>query len=345
MIQVVPMVPADPPKTKRFLVSRTQTFYESDEWRDDVELVDEPAYVNSRVRKFPRLAHKWASRWFKLQFALRLLALSKGYQGVAIGRYGMWLPILQRLLRIRKPVVMMDVEWPKIKKGRIPRAAALGSRATLVFTSEEIARYSKQYSIPLEKFMLGLAPFERRYVYPASEEGYIFTGGAQARDWETLARAVETLPYPVRVFSREPMPFTTPNMAVSAVSEEEYFSQMARASCVVITVKPEPMRLTGMRTWTTAMAMGKAVIVTEPLGAPDYMQQGVSGFYTDYGDWKAVRRYIVQVMENAELRKNVGKAARERAWSEFSPDAFRSRVLALLEADPFGLAGSCSQTT
>jgi glycosyltransferase involved in cell wall biosynthesis len=90
------------------------------------------------------------------------------------------------------------------------------------------------------------------------------------------------------------------------------------------------------------MAMGKVVIVTEALGAPDYMQQGVSGFYTDYADWKAVRRHIVQVMEDAELRRKVGQAARERAWREFSPDAFRSRVLALLEAQPTELAGSCS---
>jgi glycosyltransferase involved in cell wall biosynthesis len=336
------IVSSESARKKRFLVSRTVTFYESDKWRDDVDLVDERAYVGSRVRKFPRPAQRWADRWFKFQFALRLLVQSRGYHGVAVGRYGMWLPVLQRLLRIHKPVVLTDVEWPKVKEGRLNRAAALGSRAILVFTSEEIARYSRQYNIPLEKFVLGLAPFERRYVYPASEQGYIFSGGAQARDWETLARAVEGLPYPVRVFSRDPMPFITPNMTVGAVSEEEYFSQMARASCVVVTVKSEPMRLTGMRTWTAAMAMGKVVIVTEALGAPDYMQQGVSGFYTDYADWKAVRRHIVQVMEDAELRRKVGQAARERAWREFSPDAFRSRVLALLEAQPTELAGSCS---
>jgi glycosyltransferase involved in cell wall biosynthesis len=325
-------MPSDLVGKKRFLVSRTQTFYDDDKWRDDVDLVDERTYVLARARKFPRLAHQWALWWFKLQFALRLLVVSRGYRGVAVGRYGMYLPALQRLLGIRKPVVMMDVEWPKVKRGIIARAAALGSRAVMAFTSVEIQRYSQQYKIPPTKFVLSFAPFEMRCIYPVSDDGYIFSGGVESRDWETLARAIESLPYPVRVFSREPMPFAAANVTVSSVSEEEYFRQMARASCVVITLRPEPLRITGMRTWTAAMAMGKVVIVTEPLGAPEYMQNGISGFYTNYGDWNGVRRYIVQVMEDDEVRRAVGQAARERAWKEFSPNAFRSRVLALLDS-------------
>ena len=108
---------------------------------------------------------------------------------------------------------------------------------------------------------------------------------------------------------------------------------MAAASCVVIPVLREPVRHTGLLTWTNAMAMGKVVIVTDPHGAPDYMEHGVSGFYVNHGDAEALRKTILLVMEDAALRKRIGEAARERAWKEFSPEVFRRRILSLLKED------------
>lgn len=314
----------------RILVTRTLTFNESRGWRDDVDLIDERRWVNARVGRFPKPLRRWARQWFEFQFGVRLLLSSRGYRAVAVGRYGIWLPVLQRLLRIKRPVVMTDVEWPKLKDGKLNRAAARGSAAVLAFTNVEASRYSRQYRIPREKFALSPAAFQESDIHQVSEGGYIFSGGGQARDWETLAKAVEPLQYPVRAFGYS-VPFVSRNMTVGAVSREQYFIQMAGASCVVITLKPEPLRITGMATWVTAMAMGKVVIVTEPLAAQEYMEQGVSGFYTDYGDWEAVRRCIVQVMDDARLRRRIGQAARERAWKEFSPGAFRSRVLSILD--------------
>lgn len=315
----------------RLLVSRTVTFHDAEEWRGDVDLVDERGYVNSRAGKFPRHVRPWAHRWFEFQFALHLLFHSRRCRAAVVGRYGIWFPVVQRMLGIRRPVVMTDIEWPKVKKGRLNRAAALGSIAVSAFTRVEIERYSRRYRIPREKFFLCPATFQATDIFPSSDRGYIFSGGRQARDWGTLAKASQGLPYLVRVFTDNPVPVLTPNMTVESVNREQFCRQMAGASCVVITLRPEPMRITGIMTWATAMAMGKVVIVTEPLGAPDYMEHGVSGFYTDYGDWEAVRRHIVQVMEDAELRRRVGQAARERAWKECSPDAFRSRVLRVLD--------------
>jgi len=83
------------------------------------------------------------------------------------------------------------------------------------------------------------------------------------------------------------------------------------------------------------MAMGKVVIVTEPFGAPDYMDQGASGFYVNHGDAEGLRRCIDLVMRDPELRKQVGGAARERAWREFSPEVFRRRILSLLAGEHF----------
>jgi glycosyltransferase involved in cell wall biosynthesis len=168
-----------------------------------------------------------------------------------------------------------------------------------------------------------------------SDEGYIFAGGNTDRDWETLLRAVESLPYAVRIYtSTVGLPSVPTNVRVGSVPRDEFYARMAAASCVVVPVKHEALSVRGTTTWINAMGLGKVVIVTEPHGAPDYMEQGVSGFYVGYGDAAALRQCITKVMGDAELRKRVGEAARERASKEFSPEAFRRSVLLLLEGSP-----------
>jgi hypothetical protein len=317
----------------RFLVTRTVTFSEPDPWGDNIDVENESGYVSSRVERLPRKLQPLAQRWYEIQFSLRLLRICRRYQAIAVGRYGMWFAILQQFLRLNKRIVMTDTEWRELKGGRLNRAAALASAAVCANTRTEIQRYSKHYGIPLDKFVLVPVAFQRRDLCEVSDEGYIFSGGIQGRDWGTLLTAVDGLPYKVRVFAKDKLARIPPNTTVESVSRQHFFRQMAAASCVVIPLLPEPLRITGMVTWTAAMALGKVVIVTEPDGAPDYMEQGVSGFYVNHGDAERLRQTIVMVMENADLRKRVGEAARARAWREFSPEAFRRRVLSLLKGD------------
>ena len=318
----------------RFLVTQTVTFFDADPWGDNVDVENELGYVNSRVERLPGKLQAFAKRWYEIQFSLRLLRLCRRYQAIAVGRYGIWFPILQRCLGMKKRIVMTDTEWHELEGGRVNRAAALASAAVCSNTRIEIQRYSRQYGIPREKFVLVPIAFQKRDVCKASDEGYVFSGGAQGRDWGTLVSAVDGLPYNVRVFAREKLARIPPNTTVELVSRQEYFRQMAAASCVVVPLLPEPMRVTGIITWATAMAMGKVVIVTEPQGAPDYMEHGISGFYVNHHDAKALRQCIELVMTDTNLRRRVGGAARERAWKEFSPDSFRRNIVSLLEGNP-----------
>lgn len=325
--------------SSKFLVSRTVTFQDRDPWPGPVDLFDELGYIESRVRKFPVRMHSVAYAWCEFQSAIRLLWISRRYQGIAVGRYGIWFPIFRRLLGINKRVVMMDTEWRELEGGRLNRAAALASFAVCCNTRIEIERYSRQYRIPPEKFVFLPLAFQSGDLCDASDDGYVFSGGTQARDWKTLVAAVEGLPYKVKVFTGVPFPHVPANTTVKHVSRKEYYRQMAAASCVVVPLLAEPLRVTGTTSWTAAMAMGKVVIVTEPYGAPDFMEHGVSGFYVKHGDAEALRYYVQLVMTDAELRNRVGENARERAWREFSPEVFRRRVLSVLAGDE--MLGAC----
>jgi glycosyltransferase involved in cell wall biosynthesis len=320
----------------RFLVTRTVTFFDADPWGDNVDVENELGYVNSRVERLPSKLQAFAKRWYEIQFSLRLLRLCRRYQAIAVGRYGIWFPILQRCLGMKKRIVMTDTEWQELEGGRVNRAAALASAAVCSNTRIEIQRYSKQYGIPRERFVLVPLAFQRRDLHESSDKGYVFAGGTQGRDWQTLLDAVDGLPYPVKIFTNRKLPRVPSNTTVEFVSREKFYRRMAAASCVVVPLLPEPLRITGTTTWTAAMAMGKVVIVTEPFGAPDYMEHGVSGFYVGYGDAQALRQCIQLVMGDPELRRRVGQSARERAWREFSPEEFRRHVLSLLRGDVIG---------
>jgi hypothetical protein len=320
-------------RKRRFFASRTVTFLDNGSWGPDVDVEDEKTYVESRADPYSGSLSALAYEWFQLQFALRLLLRSREYEGFAVGRYGLWVPILNRWLRLGKRVVMMDTEWRETSSGRMNRRAALASDAVCCFTRAEIERYSRHFEVPLEKFRLVLLAFQSQDVFEPGDEGYVFTGGKQGRDWNTFFRAVEGLPYPVKLYATKKPSGAPPNVTVASVSREEFYRRMAAASCVVVPLIEEPLRIPGDTTWTNAMGSGKVVIATDPVGAPDYMEHGVSGYYVRHGDADALRQCIVRVMEDPELRRRVGAAARERAQREFSPDVFRRQVLALLRGD------------
>ncbi|MBI4651424.1 hypothetical protein HY745_09110 [Candidatus Desantisbacteria bacterium] len=182
-----------------FFVSRSVTFYSDDPWREDVILIDERGYVNSRVERFPVRLQSLFRRWFEFRFACYLLSLSAKNDSIAVGRYGLWVPILAKFLHLKRYIILTDIEWPKVKSGLLNRTAALASKALCCFTSEESKRYSRQYRIPENKFHLVHTPFDLTNLREPVDSEYIFTGGYQARDWDTLLRAVKDLPYPVHV--------------------------------------------------------------------------------------------------------------------------------------------------
>lgn len=69
--------------------------------------------------------------------------------------------------------------------------------------------------------------------------------------------------------------------------------------------------LQGTRALVEAMTAGRPAVCVDRLGPKDRIKQGESGYTTNRLDEMA--NYVVQLAENAELRCNIGKAARERA--------------------------------
>ncbi|MGC1781057.1 MAG: glycosyltransferase [Acidobacteriaceae bacterium] len=314
----------------KYLVSRTFMFRDMRPWGADVLLQDETGYVDRRVAKLPKVFRKLGQPWYEFQFAVRTIWRSCGFDAIAVGRYGYWVSPLASWLRLRKPVVLIDTEWRRAT-GLLDRLVSKHAAAVVCNTHEEALRCAAATGLPREKFRVVLMPYVETEECKVEDRGFIFAGGSQSRDFQTLFRAIEGLPYKVKVLTPIKFAIVPINVELYSTASDEYHRTMAQASCVVVPLVPESMRITGTTTWISAMGLGKAVVVTEPNGAQDYMEQGISGYICDYGDAECIRARIVALMENPELRARMGEAAKRRAFEEFSPEVYRRSIVDLLD--------------
>ena len=76
-----------------------------------------------------------------------------------------------------------------------------------------------------------------------------------------------------------------------------------------------------------AMALGKPVIATRVGGVPELVEDGVTGYLTDYGDVDAIAAALRRLLGDTALRQKMGSAARARADRDFRPDSAARRAV------------------
>lgn len=80
------------------------------------------------------------------------------------------------------------------------------------------------------------------------------------------------------------------------------------------------------------MASGLPVVVTDVGGLPDIVADGQEGYVVPSGDVDALTRRVGELVDDAETRQTLGKAARRRAESEFSIEQSARAYERMLEA-------------
>jgi glycosyltransferase involved in cell wall biosynthesis len=76
-----------------------------------------------------------------------------------------------------------------------------------------------------------------------------------------------------------------------------------------------------------AMAAGLPVVANRVGGVPEILDDGVTGILVPARDPEAMATAIVRVLSNAELRASLGAAARCRAESSHTPEAYRRALV------------------
>lgn len=211
---------------------------------------------------------------------------------------------------------------------------------------------------------LALMPYQVDAAYwspvDREEEALVVSAGLEYRDYDTFFSAARGLPAHVVVAAASPWsrhrdasrPWTE-NVEVRAFDYPGLRDLYARAAVVVVPLVDVDNQA-GVTTILEAMAMGKAVIVSQTWGQTDVVEDrrgahrgtprprptslvrtmaaqtgGVpepNGFYVPPGDPAALRSAITYLLEHPEERAELGRAGRRTAEQMLTVELFAERI-------------------
>jgi glycosyltransferase involved in cell wall biosynthesis len=277
-------------------------------------------------------------------YALRLWRQGSAYDVLVTGRCGQIYAALRGFLPGRcKPHVLLGVEWlhrhrrwwRKLISVWDHRLIARGAWKIQVFCESEAADYANYYGIDRNKFVwIPYCTDVDDRSYPTAEGDYVFSGGTQDRDYDTLFRAAEGLSAEVRVavrsdrVSAERLPANV--RLLGRLPKDEFWSALARARVVVLSLDPDVMRRPGVITYVTAMRLGKCVIVNDPRGASSYVADGKTGLVVPARDPAALRSALRRVLDDGDMRQRLAGNARDFAAEHFAAARYAADLAALL---------------
>jgi hypothetical protein len=190
-----------------------------------------------------------------------------------------------------------------------------------VFSEEERDLFTRTFAIPRERVAcLRFAhSLWSRVDGPIGDGGYVFAGGDSLRDFQTLAEAVDGLDIPVRIGTNNPLGQLPPNVTGGPVTPDEYNDLLADARVVVVPMRAAARRGAGLITYLNAMALGKAVIVSDTPAAREYVEQEVTGLLVPAEDVAALRGAIQWAFDPANSAETgeMGRRARESVRHPF----------------------------
>ena len=79
------------------------------------------------------------------------------------------------------------------------------------------------------------------------------------------------------------------------------------------------------------MALGRTVIVTNTASTRDYIEDGITAVMVPPGDPDALRRTLVEILEDPQHRQQIGARAAEKIRANFSSETFSRNLMALVQ--------------
>jgi glycosyltransferase involved in cell wall biosynthesis len=245
--------------------------------------------------------------------------------------YGLW----QRGRARRPTIVRTDPLFvqPRSALKRTYLAACLRPvDRVVVWAPAVIDRYHHVLDIPREKMVaVRFHHTLQGYQVAASSGDYVFSGGHSMRDYPTLLQAVRGLSIPVRIAThwQPPAGLAVPaNVRLGPTSPDEFRALLAGARLVVFPLRTDLLRTSGQQSYLNAMALGKAVIVTDPDDAGYYIDDQRTGRLVPSGDAAALREAICHLLDAPALAAQLGAEARQFA-QPLDQEYTWGRVLAL----------------
>lgn len=217
-----------------------------------------------------------------------------------------------------------------------------------IFVYATMQYYYAQSALGIPKEQLSLIPFhaDTRFYRPLPEvpvnENQICAAGLEWRDYPTLIDAVAQMPElsvklaaasPWSKHNNETADRTLPaNVDARRYEYNDLRELYARSSFVVVPLYENDFQA-GVTTMLEAMAMGKAIIVTQTTGQTDVVTDGVNGLTVAPGDVKGWQAAITRLRRDPELRERLGRNARHWVEENASLERWTRNIAEALDPD------------
>ena len=229
------------------------------------------------------------------------------------------------------PFITFKTKW-KIALGR---GALLGYDTALLWSRKQIAPHAKMFNLPEDFFCF--IPFKsnhsKKATYRLPMGGFVFSGGNGKRDYPCLIEAVRESEVPVIISATDPDVRQgleqLPNVLILGAPEPAYAQLTAASQFAVV-----PMIYSGVKGGAEAffcdcMWHSKAVIACCSIAAEDYVLEGETGYVLSAGDSEGLRKRTLELWNDPEKCKEMGRKGREHCEKWFTHEAWVRRCLRL----------------
>jgi glycosyltransferase involved in cell wall biosynthesis len=241
--------------------------------------------------------------------------------------------LLRRLLRFKAPVMLFDIGLSETWRPRKLLLAFIVPRADAIFVlgSSQVDYIKRRWRTnAVVEFLLQSTDTDFYSPAESAPNGPILSVGDDAgRDYGTLLQALDGMGAPVIIKSRMVTEDKArrPNIDVisSRLNELEFRDLYIKSRFVVIPVSDQ-VTASGITSVLEAMAMGKALIVSNSTGLRDYLSHEETCLLVPCGDAGALRAAIVRLSNEPETCERLGANARRFVEQHCTRAALAARL-------------------
>ena len=256
-------------------------------------------------------------------------------------------------------IVQRPRSWHERIRLRIARLLLRQVELFLLFF-KDTRELEKVYGIDRRKIRyvpFKVNTYDRLLAHPVSDEGFILSCGQSMRDYATLCRAMEGLPYTACILAPPPQSARKHGTTFDYEScpsnvrwvmhdgcQASWNDWIARARCLVLPVLPDTLVASGISTYLVAMALGKCVVITDSPATVRLVDSG-EAVIVPPADPDALRTALARVMEDSAYREQVAAAGHAYAIGLKDEDRLAADITAeverMLAGDQPGRQDSC----
>ena len=266
---------------------------------------------------------------------------------------GLLLSMVTASVGPRRPHLMLAHHLTSKRKERLTSSlrGPRGATRIVVHSQRQLELIVAELGIPEHK--MALVPYHADtdfwHPMPVREEALVVAAGREHRDYATLAAALGELPVAVFIAAGSaysPQSTTStwpatwpPNFSVEVADYRRLRDLYARASVVVVPLVETDFQA-GITVVLEAMAMGKAVVVTDTSGRSEAVEHGRTGLVVPNGDAAAMKTAVQGLLDRPEERARLGANAREMVVGRYSLGEYAAALAGHMRAVAAGAVPS-----